>query len=255
MNGMKTAASIGVVPEIVRVTVRQLLGRRRTLLLVLLSLLPVLLAVLFRLAGNTDIAGYSQNVFDPVSVTILLPLVAILFGCGAFGAEIDDGTIVYLLAKPVPRWVMIAAKALSAMTLAIILTGTSTVLAGFIDLEPAGGDGLLATEAQLLTMVVGSICYASLFLAVSLFTRRALVIGIGYMLVWEGALSVMLPGITNLSIRQYALGASAAIYKLPVGEARLGADTAFLLASVLVVASLAIATWRLMRFELPGGTD
>jgi ABC-2 type transport system permease protein len=112
-----------------------------------------------------------------------------------------------------------------------------------------------ATEAQIMAMVVGSVCYVSLFLALSLFTRRALVIGIGYMLVWEGALSFMLPGIANLSIRQYALGASRAIYELPLQEARLTADTAFILSGVLVVAALAIATWKLMRFELPGGTD
>ena len=103
------------------------------------------------------------------------------------------------------------------------------MLAGLIDLAPAGNDGILATEAQLLAMVVGSICYVSLFLALSLFTRRALVIGIGYMLVWEGALSFMLPGIANLSIRQYALGASKAIYTLPLEEARLSAETALIL--------------------------
>ena len=247
--------SIAAMPEIARVTLRQLLGRRRTLLLVLLSTLPVLLALAFRVAGETEIERFPRRIFDTISMTILLPLVAILFGSGAFGAEIDDGTIVYLLAKPVPRWVVVASKALSAIAIAILLTGGSTALAGFIDMVPAGGDGVLATEAQVLAMVVGSACYVSLFLALSLFTRRALVIGIGYMLVWEGALSLMLPGIANLSIRQYSLGAATAIYNLPLQETRLSAETAFLLAGVLVVASLAIATWRLMRFELPGGSD
>ena len=247
--------SIAAMPEIARVTLRQLLGRRRTLLLVLLSTLPVLLALAFRVAGETEIERFSRRIFDTISMTILLPLVAILFGSGAFGAEIDDGTIVYLLAKPVPRWVVVASKALSAIAIAILLTGGSTALAGFIDMVPAGGDGVLATEAQVLAMVVGSACYVSLFLALSLFTRRALVIGIVYMLVWEGALSLMLPGIANLSIRQYSLGAATAIYNLPLQETRLSAETAFLLAGVLVVASLAIATWRLMRFELPGGSD
>ena len=255
MKGEGPVGSIAAIPEIARVTFRQLLGRRRTLLLILLATLPVLLAVAFRVAGQTDVERYSHRVFDTITVTILLPLVAILFGSGAFGAEIDDGTIVYLLAKPVPRWVVIAAKALSAMVLAIVLTAASAGLAGLIDLVPAGSDGVLATEAQILAMVVGSICYVALFLALSLFTRRALVIGIGYMLVWEGALSVLLPGIANLSIRQYALGAASAIYKVPEDTVRLSSDTAFLLAGVLVVAALVIATWRLMRFELPGGTD
>jgi ABC-2 type transport system permease protein len=255
MIGQSRASSIGAMPEIARVTFRQLLGRRRTLLLVLLSALPVLLALAFRVAGETEIERFSRRIFDTISMTILLPLVAILFGSGAFGAEIDDGTIVYLLAKPVPRWIVVASKAISAMAMAILLTGASTALAGLIDMVPAGNDGVLATEAQVLAVVVGSACYVSLFLALSLFTRRALVIGIGYMLVWEGALSFMLPGIANLSIRQYSLGAATAIYNLPLQETRLSAETAFILAAVLVVASLAVATWRLMRFELPGGSD
>lgn len=243
------------IPEVVRVTFRQLLGRRRTLLLVLLATLPVLLAVAFRLADQTDVERFTRRIFDTISITILLPLVAILFGTGAFGSEIDDGTIVYLLAKPVPRWILVLSKALSAMAVAILLTGVSTALAGIIDLFPAGNDGVLATEAQVLAMVVGSACYVSLFLALSLFTRRALVIGIGYMLVWEGALSFMLPGIANLSIRQYALGAAKAIYQLPLQEARLSAETAFLLTGVMVVGALSLAVWKLMRFELPGGSD
>ena len=241
--------------EISKVTLRQLLGRRRTLLLVLLSALPILLAIAFRLVGREDIDRFTRVIFDTITVTILMPLVAILFGSGAFGAEIDDGTVVYLLAKPVPRWIVIAAKAVTAIFMAILLTGTSTALAGLIDLVPLGADGVSATLAQVLAVVVGSTCYVLLFLAVSLFTRRALVIGIGYMLVWEGALSFLLAGIANLSIRQYALGASAAIYRLPVQESRLSAETAFLLAGILVVATVVVSTWKLMRFELAGGSD
>jgi len=255
MNGEGYVGSWVAIPEIAKVTLRQLLGRRRTLLLVLLSALPVLLAVAFRLADQTDIERFTRRIFDTISMTILLPLVAILFGSGAFGSEIDDGTIVYLLAKPVPRWILVAAKALSALAVAILLTGVSTALAGFIDLFPAGNDGVLATEAQVLAMVVGSACYVSVFLALSLFTRRALVIGIGYMLIWEGFLSFILPGIANLSIRQYSLGAAKAIYQLPVQEARLSAETAFLLAAIMVGVALSVAVWRLMRFELPGGSD
>jgi len=189
--------SIAIFAEIVRITLRQLLGRRRTLLLVLLSALPVVLALAFRLGGETEIERFTRRIFDTITMTILLPLVAILFGSGAFGAEIDDGTVVYLLAKPIPRWLVIAAKASGAIAMSIVLTGTSTLLAGFIDLAPAGADGIHAVLAQFLAVVVGSACYVALFLALSLFTRRALVIGIGYMLVWEGALSFILTGIRN----------------------------------------------------------
>jgi ABC-2 type transport system permease protein len=249
-NTRVSVSPFTAVLEISSVTLRQLMGRRRTLLLLLLSALPVLLAVAFRASGTTEIERYTRTSFNAITVTILMPLVAILFG-----AEVDDGTVVYLLAKPIRRVWIVLAKALSAMVMAILLTGVSTGLAAFIVLGSTGGDGMLATEAQVLAVVVGSICYASLFLVVSLVTRRALVIGSGYMRIWEGALSVLLSGIANYSIRQYALGAASAIYKLPIETARLNADTGITLAIALVVITLVIATWKLMRFELPGGTD
>jgi ABC-2 type transport system permease protein len=252
---MSPSIRLSIFLEIMRVTVRQLLGRRRTLLLLMLSALPILLALVFRAADEASINRFTRSAFDTVDMTILMPLVAILFGSGAFGAESDEGTLAYLLAKPIPRWVVVMAKATAATLLSVALTGTSTALAGLIAIVPEGSNGVAATEAMILAVVVGSVCYACLFLAVSLYTRRALVIGIGYMLVWEGALSVLLPGIANLSIRQYALGAASAIYKLPIETARLSMDTAFILAGVVLVGSLVVATRRLMRFELPGGSD
>lgn len=255
MTGVSTSASVSVFPEIIRITFRQLLGRRRTLLLALLAALPVLLAVLFRAAGQIDVAAFTRQVFATVSMTIVLPLTAVLFGTGAFGAEIDEGTILYLLAKPVSRWAIVGAKALAAVILTIALTVASVFLAGVVELLPAGSDGVAATEAQVLAMVVGSVCYVSLFLALSLFTRRALVIGIGYMLVWEGALSTLLPGIANLSVRQYALGAADSVYQLTEEAARLSPITALTLSAVLTVVALALAIRRLMRFELSGSTD
>jgi ABC-2 type transport system permease protein len=252
MNRRNPLAPLTAVLEISRITIRQLMGRRRTLLLLLLSALPIVLAVAFRLADSTEITRYTRDSFIPITVTILMPLVAILFGAGTFGAEIDDGTVVYLLAKPVRRIWIILAKALSAMLMAVLLTGISTGLAAFIVLN-SRVDGIRVVEAQVLAVVVGSICYASLFMTVSLFTRRALVIGIGYMLIWEGALSVLLSGIANYSIRQYAIGAAGLIYKLPVETARLSPETGITLAIALVVITMILATWKLMRFELPGG--
>ncbi len=73
-----------------------------------------------------SIERFTRTSFNAITVTILMPLVAILFGAGAFGAEIDEGTVVYLLAKPVRRVWIVLAKALSAMIMAVLLTGIST---------------------------------------------------------------------------------------------------------------------------------
>jgi ABC-2 type transport system permease protein len=247
--------SLSAIPLIVQVTLRQLLGRRRTMLLVLLAAVPILLALVFRAAGSTDIPGFATGVLDAVAVTLLLPIVAVLFGTAAFGAEVEDGTILYLLAKPISRWAIVAAKFIGAVGVTALLTVVSVLISGAIVLGTGGETGAEATRAFMAAMLVGSVCYVSVFLTLSLFTRRALLIGLIYVLVWEGALSTLLPGIANLSIRQYALGIANAFWNMPPDEARLTPSTSLPLAIVVVVVALVLATWRLRRFELAGSGD
>jgi ABC-2 type transport system permease protein len=247
--------SLSAIPLIVQVTLRQLLGRRRAILLVLLSAVPILLAVVFRAGSNGDIPDFATLVLDGVAVTLLLPIVAVLFGTAAFGAEVEDGTILYLLAKPISRWAIVAAKFIGAFGVTALLTIVSILISGAIVLGAGGEQGAEATRAFMAAMLVGSVCYVSVFLTLSLFTRRALLIGLVYVLVWEGALSSLLPGIANLSIRQYALGIANAFWKMSPDEARLTPSTALPLAIIVVVIALVLATWRLRRFELAGSGD
>ncbi|HEY5521473.1 MAG TPA: ABC transporter permease subunit [Candidatus Limnocylindrales bacterium] len=252
---MTLTRSVAAVPLVIQVTLRQLLGRRRTILLLLLAAVPVLLSIVFWAAGHASVHDFAVSVLDAVGVTLLLPIVAVLFGTAAFGAEIEDGTIVYLLAKPISRWAIVVAKLVGAAGMTALLTVASVFVSGAIVLAPLGEDGAAATRAFVAAMIVGSICYVSVFLVVSLFTRRALLIGLAYVLIWEGALSNLLPGIANLSIRQYSVGVANAFWQMTPEEARLSPSTALPLAVVVVVVALVIATWRLMRFELPGGSD
>ena len=50
----------------------------------------------------------------------MLPLTALIIGTSVLGAEIDDGSIVYLLATPVSRAVVIGAKYAVAVVLTMI---------------------------------------------------------------------------------------------------------------------------------------
>ena len=90
---------------LVGVTLRGLLGRRRTLLMVLLAALPVLVGLLIRLGGGRSDA---PEILDTLVIRTVLPLVALVFGTAAIGSEIEDGTVVFLLRSPSPaggrRW-------------------------------------------------------------------------------------------------------------------------------------------------------
>ena len=87
------------------ITLRSLLNRRRTLLLALASGLIVLVAALFRLSSPTESESlrFTGRLLADFGIGVVLPLVAVIVGTAAIGSEIEDGTIVYLLSKPVPR--------------------------------------------------------------------------------------------------------------------------------------------------------
>jgi ABC-2 type transport system permease protein len=239
--------------EIARATARQLLGRRRTILLVLVLAIPVLLAGFFRLAGAdspTAVQDFTDGTFVGLVVTLLLPLVALVVGTTAFGAEIDDGTVIYLLAKPVPRWTIVLAKWVVAATIAATLSASSTLIAGILGLAGTPS-GVEVSIGYAVAVAAGSVVYVAAFVALSLLTSRALVAGLIYVLVWEGTLANFFSGVRFLSIRQYTLGIADAAGVDRISSDTLAPATAVVLALVVSVGALVVAIRRLSVFQIP----
>ena len=244
-----------VIITISALTARGLLGRRRSLLLVLLALLPVVIAILVRLSGR---AGTDEEIataiMDRLIVTTLLPIVALVFGTAALGAELEDGTAVFLLVKPIDRWRIVIAKLIVAIGLSVALVAPASFVAGAI-LGP-GGTGLSGAIGAAVGTAIGATVYATVFFALSLVTGRALAIGLVYVLVWEGVLAGLLEGIAALSIRQYTLAISAAIAHPAATDANLlDAPTALVLSLIAVVVAAVIAIRRLASFEIGQADD
>jgi ABC-2 type transport system permease protein len=245
-----------MIGEVIRVTARQLLGRRRTLLLCLLALVPVALALIYRLGGSwSGSVGADRDfligLFDALIVTLLLPLVALLFGTAAFGAEIEDGTVIYLLAKPIDRMRLVVAKLAVAAGATFVVVGGSVLVSGLIVLLGVP-DGPTLIVGYLAGVAAGAVLYGAVFVALSLVTGRALIAGLLYILVWEGLLANLFAGIRVLSIRQYVLGlADAAGVSGRITADALPAGSALLLAAVVAVLAVGVALRRLRAFEVP----
>ena len=231
------------------VTLRGLLGRRRTVLMLLLVGLPVLVAFLVRIAGSS---GEADRILDPMIVRTILPLVALVFGTAALGAELEDGTAVFLIIKPIPRWRIIGAKMLVAAGLTIALIMPSTVLTGVL-VAGTGPGSLATTFAYALAAGIGGAAYACAFVALSAFTGRALIIGLAYTMIWEGVLAGLLEGTKFLSIRQATLGIAAGLSEPLFGQTPLELPLSVVIIAVALVGSLILGSLRLARFEIRGG--
>jgi ABC-2 type transport system permease protein len=234
---------------LVGVTLRGVLGRRRTVLLVLLAGLPVAVGILIRVAGSSPEAA---PILDTLVVRTVMPLIALVFGTAALGSEIEDGTAVYLMIKPIPRWRILLAKMAVAALLTAALVLPSTILTGILA-GGLGSAGLATTFGFALGASIGGIAYACAFVALSAFTSRALLLGLGYTLIWEGVLSGLLEGTRFLSIRQATLGIAAAVGDVDPGLPPLDVGTSLVILAVVIVGSLVLGSIRLARFEIRGG--
>jgi len=231
---------------LVAVTLRALLGRRRILLMVLLAALPILVGVLIRLGGGRSDA---PEILDTLVIRTVLPLVALVIGTATIGSEIEDGTAVFLLAKPIARWRITLAKlgVAAGLTAALVvppIVATGLLVGGF------GGGSLATAFGFALAAIAGGSAYAVAFSALGVVTTRALVVGLGYTLLWEGVLAGLLEGTRFLSIRQGTLGLAAALTGDEVGVEVLDPVVSVLILTVVVIGGYALTTRLLSRFQV-----
>lgn len=233
------------------ITARALLNRRRTLLLALLGVLLVVITVIYRL-GNPDGAEsleVTRALLGDFGLGVLLPVVSVIVGTAVLGSEMDDGTIVYLLAKPVPRWHIVLVKLVVAWLVVVLLVVPAMLVAGLI-----GHEDPRLTFAYALAATAGALEYTALFLALSLVTSRALIVGLAYVVVWEGVVAGLFAGTRIFSVRQHALAVAEALGGESAAQAELAGGVAIGVAAAVTLLAVWIAIRRLERVELRGET-
>ncbi|MFB9237340.1 ABC transporter permease [Plantactinospora siamensis] len=230
------------------ITTRGLLGRRRFLLLLPLPALLVVLAVVARSAG-VDPGQWAQPVLVGLGLAVVLPVVSLIVGTGVLGSEIEDGTIVHILTKPIPRWQIILPKLAVATGVTALTAGIPLYVGGVLAHSVRLGLGLAAAGA------VGALAYSALFLALSLLTRRPVLLGLVYVLIWEGLLTNLVSGTAVLSIQQYVLTITDRIAPTELLKHNVSLPVALIMTAVIVVGFTALAIERLRNFSQPGETS
>ena len=94
---------------IIRLGLRSVFGRRRGVLLFILPLVLIGLAVLVRVLVGAD-HDSAEDTLDSLGLAVIVPLIALLATTGLLAPEIDDGSISYLLAKPISRHSIVVSK-------------------------------------------------------------------------------------------------------------------------------------------------
>lgn len=228
------------------ITVRATLGRRRAIFFALPAVILIAFTLVLR-ASHPAGADWPDAVLGDFGFSILLPLTALIIGTGVLGAEIDDGSVVHLLATPVRRADVIITKFAVATALTALFAAVPELIAGLL----APNDAKLAV-ALFVGALVGSAVYSAAFVLASVLTTRAIAFGLLYVVVWEGLLSNLVGGVRILSIAHYSLGVANAIHPDKSLGAGLSLSTSLILAIVVTVGGLYLAVRRLETFSLAG---
>ena len=187
---------------IYRLSLRQFTSRSRIIIILLLAALPVVISALTAAFGDeSDQSGFAEFLLDGMLVAAIMPIVTIAFATAAFGNELEDRTLGYLVLRPVARWQIVLPKLLGVVTVTGPLLVLSGVIAAYIGLD---GD-LRAAAAVGVALVVGVVTYSTIFTWAGLVTTRALGFALVYVFLWEGLITSFLGGFRYLSVRGYTL--------------------------------------------------
>jgi ABC-2 type transport system permease protein len=234
-------------PTIAFITARGLFGRRRFLLLVPLPVLLIAMAA-FGAASSATTDQWGPPVIVGLGLTAVLPLIALIVGTGVLGSEIDDGTLTHILAKPLPRSEILLTKLGVAAGITAAVSAVPLFVAGMLTGSTALAFGLAVAAT------VGALTYSALFVAMSLLTRRPVLLGLLYVVLWEGLLGNLVSGTRVLSIQKYveALGDWLAPSNVLTGN--VSVTVSLIMAGVFTVGFTILAIRRLQTFSVAGET-
>jgi ABC-2 type transport system permease protein len=232
---------------VVQLTLRAAMSRKRALLFALPAIL--LIGVSAVLKATAKGAAWPPDVLSILGY-LLLALTALIVGSSVLGAELDDGSILHLLATPVTRRAIVFSKYLLAVGLTVAFVAIPLYVASAI---ATGASSKLAI-GLLVGALAGSLIYNAIFLMLTavLSPGPALAIGLLYILLWEGLLASLVPGVGLLSADHYSLAIANSIAHNSALQPNLTLGTAAVMGIAVTAICLALATICLSGFNVKG---
>ncbi len=206
-NQRSTPGALGSLMLLARMFFKVNLGRRRMIWLVLACVVPLGLAIYWRIAEQ----GAGLGFFDEMTVNVFLQFFALglplYLGVSAVRDEIDDKTIVYLFARPLHRAVVLGSKMISVAILVTFVLAIDLALAYVIIVSADGFTGIMAGLGRLFASIgvlaAAALVYTAVFSLIGVLLRRPMILAILFGLGWEAAVSNLPGAFPRLTLMYY----------------------------------------------------
>lgn len=263
------AVPLSAVVALLGLSFERVIRGRRLLILALLFCLPAGIALLARYYNPDYTPREAEEVLVFYLITnALVPFSALVLASGIIQDEVEEQTLTYLLIRPLPKWLIYSAKLAAVAFLAALMTTLFTVLT-LVAISYGTGEhwqttfpGTSLRMAGLLALA--SATYCSLFGALSLFLRRSLVVGVAYIILFEGVFANIDFVVRRFTVMYYTrvlsdrwLGLHVESWAINLDDAPSGRTCLLILIGAMVAATVAASllfTFREFRVKTPEGS-
>ena len=232
--------------------------------------LPSVLAAVVNLAFRNapPVEGTQFALIFNLIPHALAPLAALLYATGIIQDEVEEQTLTYLMLRPMPKWALYLTRLLATVLMTSVLTAVFTaatfaVIAMTARVPATAGlvEQALKTAGLLALVQVG---YCGLFGLLGLLMRRSLLVGVAYIVIFEGIFASLDTVARRLTVMYYfrvlvlrwlnpASGNEWAIDMTTAPQAQTCVLTLLIAGLVLAVAAALIFAGREFRMKTPEG--
>jgi ABC-2 type transport system permease protein len=230
-------------------TLRQLSGKWRLSVMLVLAAMPVFITTMMvRSAHAAPVRNFEIGILGTMLAGSILPLIVLVTAAAAFGNEVEDRTLANLTISPTPRWQIVLPKLLAIATVAGPLIAVTAGITAHVAFLADTRATIAVTTAALLAVLM----YGSMFMWLGLISTQAIGLGLLYVVLWEGFFSGFVSGVRLFSIRFYSIALMHAMDPRRFAALdHLSGTSVSVLASLVVLGFFLLTVRRLRQMDIP----
>ena len=243
---MSTITTLQAIRLTHSVLMKQLITKGRLIGIAIIGVLPILLGWVIGAQSNDPLEA-GVGFVSYMGLSILVPIVALIFASASLGDTREDGTLVYLWLRPISRLSVSTGAWAASVTIALPFTVIPMAVSAL--LLDVGNNVVTAT---IITSILAVVAYSGLFVTLGLIVKNPVLWGLAYIFIWEAIIASFAKPAAALAVSGY----SRAII---TGRTNVEFDYLFdpsqsvsiLMLIIITIAGIAFSSARLNRLEVP----
>lgn len=193
-------------------TLRQILASRKSIFILVMSLSPILVAIVFRLTKHNtrQVIKFIPNITVTFYLMVITVLISLFYASATIADEIEDQTLSFLLMRPIQKLKLLLSKFLAYLVGSVLFIAPShLIFTLIIATHPKMPENVLfhlsMSMKYLAVIILGLLAYGSIFVVLSVSFKHPILWGLLIAFGWE-KITIAVPGnIKKISVIHHLL--------------------------------------------------